>query len=214
VQVPYPANVAITAIWTFDAVTNVTSARMIVTNLKSAQWAAIGIGLNDSMGENHVFICKRLANDTIVVNRYINPHEHHEPVPAGDEQGGTFTPGQQQFDEGVVICRFTLSKFATQTLAQPNAILPLSQSTPYHPKFAVGILDDTSEPQQHNYTARLPLSIFVQLNTSEIILYKMNNTDGVSYDGTSRDIIGYNGATRYLWSLYLLLVCAFIRVIV
>jgi hypothetical protein len=90
-------------------------------------------------------MCKRLANNTVVINRYINPEDHKHPQPAGSEQGGTLTPIQQQFSDGVVICQFNLSNFTTQTFGQLKDLNPLSQSTLYHPLFAVGALNSTSK---------------------------------------------------------------------
>jgi hypothetical protein len=90
-------------------------------------------------------MCKRLADGSVVIQRYINPHHHDDPEPAGSEQGGVLTPGQQQFSDGVVTCLFNLSNFTTHASEQIEKILPLSQSTNYHPLFAVGKLDSDSE---------------------------------------------------------------------
>jgi hypothetical protein len=90
-------------------------------------------------------MCKRLANDTIVVHRYINPGKHNSPEPAGSEQGGVLTPGQQQFNEGLVICQFNLSGFNTQTSSLLKDLRPLSQSAQYYPLIAIGMLDENSE---------------------------------------------------------------------
>jgi hypothetical protein len=90
-------------------------------------------------------MCKRSANDTIVVNRYVNPDDHNHPVPAGSEQGGLFTPLSSQTIEGVVICQFKLSNFTTGTLKQLGALRPLSQSQSYYPLFAIGRLDTDSK---------------------------------------------------------------------
>jgi hypothetical protein len=43
------ADVSINVTWTFASETNVTSVVMIVKNLKSAQWAAIGLGQEQKM---------------------------------------------------------------------------------------------------------------------------------------------------------------------
>jgi hypothetical protein len=90
-------------------------------------------------------MCKRCANDTIVINRYINPHQHERPQPAGPDQGGLLTPGPSQLVDGAVICQFNLSNFATQTFGQVNELKPLSQSGNYHPIFAVGLLGNESK---------------------------------------------------------------------
>jgi hypothetical protein len=90
-------------------------------------------------------MCKRLPNDTVVINRYANPGNHTPPQPAGIEQGGLFTPLASQFSDGIVTCQFSLSNFTSQTLTQPEVLNPLSQSGAYHPIFAVGKLDDNSK---------------------------------------------------------------------
>lgn len=90
-------------------------------------------------------MCKRLPNDTVVINRYANPGNHTRPQPAGIEHGGLFLPLTSQFLDGIVTCQFTLSNFTSQTLTQPAVLNPLSQSGKYHPIFAVGKLDDNSK---------------------------------------------------------------------
>jgi hypothetical protein len=88
-------------------------------------------------------MCKRLSNDTVVLNRYINPggDPNTAPVPAGSEKGGILTLGQQTFTDGVVTCRFSLSNFTTQGSSQLKDLRPLSPSGSYHPLFAIGPLD-------------------------------------------------------------------------
>lgn len=90
-------------------------------------------------------MCKRLADNTIVINRYINPGDHQHPEPAGTEQGGVFTPGQQQFKDGVVTCEFSLSNFTNHKIQQLEEIQPLVQSTNYYPLFAFGSLNSKSK---------------------------------------------------------------------
>lgn len=89
-------------------------------------------------------MCKRLWNDTIIVERYINPSDHDHPEHADSELGGLFTPGVQQFNNGVVTCRFTLSDFSPQSFRALKDIELLSQSTNYYPLFAIGILMNTT----------------------------------------------------------------------
>ena len=84
-------------------------------------------------------------NDTVDVNRYINPSGHDRPVLAGSEQGGTFIAEQQIFENGVVYCQFTLSHFTTSLTKEFEGIRKLSQSTRYHPMFAIGQLDSSSK---------------------------------------------------------------------
>jgi len=102
-----------------------------------------------------VFVCKRLSDDTIVINRYINPGDHDPPESAGSEQGGVLTPGEQKFSDGDVICQFNLSNFTTQTYEQLKTLKPLSQSTKYHPLFAVGLLDSDSKSFIHKLMSDL-----------------------------------------------------------
>ena len=66
-------------------------------------------------------MCKRFINDTITIQRFMNPEGHHHPVPAGSEQGGIFTPWPATFVDGIVTCRFMLSGF-TQARKQPNKL--------------------------------------------------------------------------------------------
>jgi hypothetical protein len=169
--------------WEYFDDEKITHVRMAVTNLRVSQYAAIGIGLNTTMGENHVFMCKRLANNNIAIQRYINPGEHHPPQMIGNnEQGGLLTPGRLEFTDNVVICRFTLSNFTTETVEELQAIQPLSQSTPYHPKFAVGLLNSTNDPQKHaggsvdSYATTL-----VKLNENHDLVFKTESpaTGGV-----------------------------------
>ena len=87
-------------------------------------------------------MCKLLGNSSIVIKRYINPEDHHPPEPTGSEDGGIFTPYSQQFDNGVVTCSFSLSNFTAENFEDPEVLPPLSQSTKYHPIFAVGLLHE------------------------------------------------------------------------
>jgi hypothetical protein len=90
-------------------------------------------------------MCKRLPNDTIAVQRFVNPGNHTHPVPAGSEQGGILTPLPSQFVDGIVTCQYALSNFAPQTVKQANTLRPLSQSGNYHPIFAVGLVNSTGK---------------------------------------------------------------------
>jgi len=166
---PSPTNhVYVNVSWTFDS-ENVTRIHMSITNLMPAEWAAIGFALDEDMGEAHVFICRRLANDTVDVNRYINPHDHSRPVLAGSEQGGTFMVEQQIFENGVVYCQFTLSNFTTSVVKELEGIQKLLQSTRYHPLFAIGQLDSSNELKQHAGNARTAQSHLVRLNVADTI---------------------------------------------
>ncbi|CAF1289600.1 unnamed protein product [Adineta ricciae] len=174
VTTPSPtADVTVNVTWSFASNTNITSVSMAIRNLKSSQWVAIGLGQNVAMGEAHVFMCKRLANDEIIINRYVNPGDHDPPERPQPDAGGVFTPGQQQFTDGVVVCRFTLSNFATQILKQVQTLEPLSQSRQYHPLIAMGVLDKDNNAEKHSADSRVAKSDTVQLNQNEVILYRI-----------------------------------------
>ncbi|CAF3970294.1 unnamed protein product [Rotaria sordida] len=156
---PPPAyNVTINVIWAFSIGINITNVVMTINNLKSSEYAAMGLGQNQSMGEAHVFMCKRFANDTIAIQRYVNPKDHHHPVPAGSEQGGVFTPLPSKFTD----------------VEQPNKLRPLSQSGKYHPIFAVGLVNSTGDPQYHD--GREPQSALVQLNQNQNLIFHQNSS--------------------------------------
>lgn len=135
-------------------------------------------GQKFAMGEAHVFMCKRLANDTIVINRYANPgspKDHTPPEPAGVEHGGLFTPLPSEFKDGTVTCQFTLSNFTSSILNQPNTLDPLSLSRAYHPLFAVGLLNNDNTPQQHDLLSHEPKLNTVQLNQNTNVLYRISD---------------------------------------
>jgi len=90
-----------------------------------------------------VFMCKRFANDTVTIQRFVNIGFHVPPMPAGSEQGGVFTPLPSKLMNGNVICQFVLSDFAPETVEQLGVVKPLTQSGNYHPIFAVGVVNAT-----------------------------------------------------------------------
>ena len=90
-------------------------------------------------------MCKRLANDTIVLNRYMNPGGHQHPQHAGSEEGGTLTLGPQTLVDGVVTCQFNLSNFQNGNSLRVKDLNPLTQTGAYYPLFAVGVLLNTSK---------------------------------------------------------------------
>jgi len=169
------ATVSVSVTWKFSSGINTTNVVMVIKNLKASQWAGVGLGQNQSMNEAHVFICKRLSNDTIDINRYINPGDYNPPKPAGSEQGGVFTPLPSQFTDGVVICQFNLSNFPTQPFKQIQALRPLSQSGDYYPIIAVGPLDSNNTIHKHAHDSRIALPGTVQLDENEIIRYKLTS---------------------------------------
>ncbi|CAF1267253.1 unnamed protein product [Rotaria sordida] len=172
---PPPAkNVIVNVTWTFISRINITYVNMTINNLKSSQYAAMGLGQNQSMGEAHVFMCKRFANDTIVIQRFINPRKHTPPVPAGSEQGGIFIPLPGKFIDGVVTCQFTLSNFTSQRVKQLNTLKPLSQSGKYYPLFAVGLLNSTGDAKHHNGREHQPG--LVQLDQNQNLTYHQHSS--------------------------------------
>ncbi|UJR19578.1 hypothetical protein I4U23_022713 [Adineta vaga] len=170
----YANNVTVNVTWIFSSGINVTNVVIAIKNLQSSQYAAMGLGQHQSMGEAHVFMCKRFANDTISIGRFVNPQDHHPPVPAGSEQGGVFTPLPSKFMDGIVTCQFNLSNFTRKTAKISDKLRPLSQSGQYHPLFAVGMLNSTGDAQHHD--GRQPQQDFVQLNQNQNLIYHQNST--------------------------------------
>ena len=152
-------------------------------------------------------MCKRQSDDTVGIDRYINPRGHESPEPAGSDAGGVLTPGPQKFHEGLVICEFNLSGFNAGAMQNLRSVEPLSQSTRYYPLFAVGPLDSDSkfelheerddecsalmldEPEKHHKDSRAAQSEQVQLNENEIILYKLSNSN----NGDMRKFVRVHG---------------------
>ncbi|CAF1418477.1 unnamed protein product [Adineta ricciae] len=168
-------HVGVNVTWTFE-VGNITRIHMAIYKMQPAQWAAIGLNRNQSMAPAHVFVCRRLANGTIDVNRYMNPGMHLHPVPAGIAQGGVFTAEKATFDAGVVICQFTLSNFTTMEMTNSNDVPILSQSTLYHPLVAIGPLNATNSMKEHGIDSHKALPQLVQLNRSEIVTYHLESS--------------------------------------
>ena len=90
-------------------------------------------------------MCKLLPSNTAVLQRYLNPHHHDDPDPAGSEDGGLFSPGLNQYKDSVVTCQFNLSNFNSSSGTPPPQVPILAQSQKYHPIFAVGFLDSDSK---------------------------------------------------------------------
>ncbi|CAF3303705.1 unnamed protein product [Rotaria sp. Silwood2] len=165
--------------WTYD--NGVTSVKMQINNLKTSQWVALGLSFDSKMGEDHIFVCKRLDNDTISVDRCINPSGTSPPVLASTQanSGGTLTSTSLKFDNGVAYCEFTLSNFSS-TKRRRRDISPLSQSMTYIPLIAIGNLDSSNEMIMH--TSRTALSQKIQLNKEKTISY---NVRLIKSEGTS-----------------------------
>ncbi|CAF1067872.1 unnamed protein product [Adineta steineri] len=163
--------------WTYT--NGVTDVRMIITNLKISQWLAIGLSTDDSMGQDHVFICQHLADNTISLQRFINPNGHERPVLANDlpNVGGTFNVSRQKLENGIAHCDFTLSNFGNARRHSRQISFPeLSQTTTYQPLIAFGFLDSSNVLQRHSQNARTALSEKVLLNRAETIVYNIGST--------------------------------------
>ncbi|CAF4785150.1 unnamed protein product, partial [Rotaria sp. Silwood2] len=65
--------------------------------------------------DEHVCVCQRLSDDTIQLQRFINPGSYSSPtiVTADSNYGGTFTVTRVALNNGVAYCKFTLSNFTT-----------------------------------------------------------------------------------------------------
>ncbi|CAF3162644.1 unnamed protein product [Rotaria sp. Silwood2] len=106
------------------------------------QWLALGLSLDKRMGQDHVFVCRRAANDKISVARGINLLGNTPTVLAGTTTnlGGKLTPTSLALRNGIVYCEFNLSNFS-RSKRQRRAVSPLSQSKTYFPLIASGNLD-------------------------------------------------------------------------
>ncbi|CAF3499833.1 unnamed protein product [Rotaria socialis] len=165
-------NVGMNIIWTYaNGNTNV---KMKINDLKASEWFALGLSLDDKMGEDHIFVCKRLANDTILVDRLINPNGHDYPVSASSmgNPGGQFSVTLLKLENSTVNCEFMLSNF-TSSKRRRRAISALSQSTTYRPLIAMGSLDSSNGLNQH--TVRAALSDSIQLTIPGTITFGIDS---------------------------------------
>ncbi|CAF3355668.1 unnamed protein product [Rotaria sp. Silwood2] len=99
------------------------------------------------MGDEHVFVCQRLNNDTIQLQCFINPGGYSYPtiVTADSNYGGTFKVTWVALNNGMVYCEFTLSNFTTTMgRRRKRSISLLSQSTQYRILVATGHLAGSS----------------------------------------------------------------------
>ncbi|CAF0984904.1 unnamed protein product [Didymodactylos carnosus] len=86
---PATVDIGVDIMWTYtDGLTTVT---IIANNLQVQQWIGFGLSLDDKMGDDHVFVCKHLSNNTIDMKRKINPGGYVIPLDAPTNSGGTFT---------------------------------------------------------------------------------------------------------------------------
>ncbi|CAF1038240.1 unnamed protein product [Rotaria sp. Silwood1] len=137
--------------WTYlDGITTVV---IVTNNLGTSQWLGIGLSLDDQMGDDHVFVCQRLNDDTIQLQRFINPGGYSSPTiaTADSNYGGIFKVTRVALNNGMVYCEFTLSNFTTTTgRRRKRSISILSQNTQYRILTAVGQLDSSSSLVQHS----------------------------------------------------------------
>ncbi|CAF1075530.1 unnamed protein product [Didymodactylos carnosus] len=161
-----PSNRNIRISWTYSS--EVTTVQMVANNLKVQQWVALGLSLDEEMGEDHVFVCQHLSDNSIVVKRLINPGGHVVPIAAPSNDGGTFNATQAKIENSVVTCGFTLSNFGSRK--KRRSVIPtLSQTVKYHPLVAVGPLDSSNSMRMH--TSKEPQSQLVSLNGEAQISY-------------------------------------------
>ncbi|CAF4463078.1 unnamed protein product [Rotaria socialis] len=173
---PHANNIRVNITWSYaDSITTV---KMVIDNLKISQWLAMGLSLDESMGHDHVFICQRLNDNTILLGRFINPEGRTRPALASTivNPGGSFNISLQKFENGITYCDFTLSNFAgTQRRKRQNSFPALSQTASYRPLIAIGNLDSSNNLMQHAQNSREALSQTVLLNRNEIIIYDLQS---------------------------------------
>ncbi|CAF3678331.1 unnamed protein product [Rotaria sp. Silwood1] len=172
---PQRTGAALVLNWTYvDGTTTIA----IATNyLGTSQWLGIGLSLDDRMGNDHVFVCQRLSDDTIQLQRFINPNGHSYPtlMTADSNLGGIFQIKRIALNNGVAYCEFTLSNFInTADRRKKRSVSLLSQSTQYIVLVAIGSLDSSNSLVQHFLTH--VLSQTIQLNQPGIIT--INNFEG------------------------------------
>ncbi|CAF3708572.1 unnamed protein product [Rotaria sp. Silwood1] len=172
---PQRTGAALVLNWTYaDGTTTIA----IATNyLGTSQWLGIGLSLDDRMGNDHVFVCQRLSDDTIQLQRFINPNGHSYPtlMTADSNLGGIFQIKRIALNNGVAYCEFTLSNFInTVDRRKKRSVSLLSQSTQYIVLVAIGSLDSSNSLVQHFLTH--VLSQTIQLNQPGIIT--INNFEG------------------------------------
>ncbi|CAF1015312.1 unnamed protein product [Rotaria sordida] len=142
----------------------ITTVAIVTNNLGTSQWLGIGLSLDDRMGDDHVFVCKRLNDDTIQLQRFINSGGHIPPtiVTADSNYGGSFKVTRVALNNDLVYCEFILSNFTTTTDRRTKrSIAILSQSTQYRILVAVGQLDSSNSLVQHS-------SVTVQTQTMQL----------------------------------------------
>ncbi|CAF3130235.1 unnamed protein product [Rotaria sp. Silwood2] len=121
-------------------------------------------------GNDHVFVCERLNDDTIQLQRFINPGGYSSPIldTTNSDYGGIFQVTRVALNNGMVYCEFTLSNFTTTTgRRRKRSISLLSQNIQYYILTVIGNLDSSNSLIKHFSTAVLTQTI--QLNQSATI---------------------------------------------
>ncbi|CAF1014104.1 unnamed protein product [Didymodactylos carnosus] len=210
------SDVGISLTWNY--LNGMTNVRMVVNNLKIRQWVAFGLSTDTQMvntihysssislpsvvlskGDDHVFTCQHLADNSAVVQRLTNPGGHMRPIAATPGSGGTFTPKVSKVEDGSVVCEFTLSNFdvvKTRSIRQTK-ISSLSQTEQYRLLIAIGLLDSSNILQRHS--VRRAEDKQVALNRQEQIIYNVNTQ---SDDGFREKLMKAHGCIMiFTWIL-------------
>ncbi|CAF4089741.1 unnamed protein product [Rotaria sp. Silwood2] len=179
---------------------NIVIEATIVQAYKKFYVNCFNITLTPQLGDDHVFACERLSDDTIHVQRFVNLDGYSPPVlvTAASNYGGIFQVSRVAQNNGVIYCEFTLSNF-TNTLDRrtKRSISLLSQNKQYQILTAIGNLDSSNSLIQH-FTANV-LTQMIQLNQSETIM--TNNTQGSTNNKTI--LLRAHGIIMlFLWMLF------------
>ncbi|CAF2806805.1 unnamed protein product [Rotaria sp. Silwood2] len=156
--------------------------------------------LSSSVGNDHVFVCQRLNDDTIQLQRFINPGGYSSPtiVTTDSNYGGTLTVTRVALNNGVAYCEFTLSNFTTTMgRRRKRSISLLSQSTQYRILVATGHLAGSNALVQHSSIAVLTQKI--QLDQSGTIA--TTNIEG-SDDDKAMFLRAHGIIMLFIWILF------------
>ncbi|CAF2519068.1 unnamed protein product [Rotaria sp. Silwood2] len=152
------------------------------------------------LGNDHVFVCQRLNDDTIQLQRFINPGGYSSPtiVTTDSNYGGILTVTRVALNNGVAYCEFTLSNFTTTMgRRRKRSISLLSQSTQYRILVATGHLAGSNALVQHSSVAVLTQKI--QLDQSGTIATA--NIEG-SDDDKAMFLRAHGIIMLFIWILF------------
>ncbi|CAF3089078.1 unnamed protein product [Rotaria sp. Silwood2] len=152
------------------------------------------------LGNDHVFVCQRLNDDTIQLQRFINPGGYSSPtiVTIDSNYGGILTVTRVALNNGVAYCEFTLSNFTTTMgRRRKRSISLLSQSTQYRILVATGHLAGSNALVQHSSVAVLTQKI--QLDQSGTIA--TTNIEG-SDDDKAMFLRAHGIIMLFIWILF------------